>query len=84
MSNERHLLQLLHEADVPAPEVTIDPQGDVNFEWWSPGRVFEVALSEDGTMICAGLFDDERLVETVTLGDTLPAFMVPAILRAKP
>lgn len=64
MESVRNAFLVLKEALLlaPAPEVTIDPDGEVALTWQkSPRRVFSVSVSPRGALTYAGLFGDSKL-----------------------
>jgi len=60
-------------ASVPIPEVGVDVDGEVTFDWYAgPRRLFSVAIGGDGRMAYAGLFGVNKTHGTEYLGDALP------------
>jgi hypothetical protein len=48
-------------ANFPAPEVAVDPDGEVSLEWYCPtGRVFSVSIGANDGLSYAGKFSPSR------------------------
>jgi hypothetical protein len=48
-------------ANFPAPEVAVDPDGEVSLEWYCPtGRVFSVSIGVNDGLTYAGKFSPSR------------------------
>jgi len=48
-------------ASCPAPEIALDPDGEVSLEWYSlPGKIFSVSVGADGELTYAGKFGPIR------------------------
>jgi hypothetical protein len=44
-------------ANFPAPEVAVDPDGEISLEWYSkPGRVFSISIGSNDELAYAGKF----------------------------
>lgn len=61
-------------ANLPAPEITVDRDGEVNFDWFGKaGKNFSVSLRHDGQMTFAGQFSATRRVSGMDMfDDTVP------------
>ncbi len=69
-------------ASVPVPDVTIDPDGEVLFEWYrSPYRVFSVSVGAGGKSAYAGLLEDEKVNGTERISDSFPRTFIEAIKK---
>jgi len=65
-------------AGFPAPEVGVDPDGELSFEWnYGPRDVFTVSVSPQAELSYAGLFGRSTTYGTEQFVDRLP----PAILE---
>lgn len=48
---------------LPMPELTVDRDGEINFDWFSSsGQVFSVSLRYDGRLVYAGQFAPRKSV----------------------
>ena len=70
-------------ADLPAPEVGIDPDGEVGFDWRGPNeRVLTVSLANDGQLSYAGLFRGGATAHgTEMFEDVVPQTIIQLIKR---
>lgn len=61
-------------SNLPAPEVTVDRDGEANFDWFGKqGKNFSVSLRKDGRLAFAGQFSTTRRVSgTDNFDDTVP------------
>jgi hypothetical protein len=67
----------------PVPDVYVDADGDVCFEWSTgPRKVFALAIGADGTLNFAGLYGYSRVHGVQTLGQNLSPIVVDGIQRA--
>ena len=67
---------------IPAPEVAVEPDGMVAFEWYEePNLVFSVSIETNGTIVYAGLFGNQKTHGTEYFGQTLPQSILDSILR---
>lgn len=58
---------------VPTPELSVDPDGRVVFEWYrSPRRVFSVAVEKDGRLTYSGLFGASQASGVESFENALP------------
>lgn len=71
----------------PAPEVCLDPDGEVSFGWFIGDQVFSVSVSPGGRLAWAGLAgvkgSREQAHGDETLGHTLPPIIAKWIARFK-
>jgi hypothetical protein len=57
----------------PAPEVSVDADGEIAFEWDNgPRRVLSVSVGRDGTLSYAALLGWNKSYGTARLAETLP------------
>lgn len=76
-----HFSKLL-PMSVPTPEIHIDTDGEVRFEWYrGPRQVFSVAVGGDGELAYAGLFGANKAYGVEYLGDELPNVLLDNIYR---
>lgn len=70
-------------ASLPSPDVGLDPDGEVSFEWMKgKGRVFTVSLEQNGRASYAGLFGEGVTAHgTEVFDDTIPATIIQGIER---
>ena len=67
---------------IPAPEVAVEPDGMVAFEWYEEPRwVFSVSFETNGAIAYAGLFGNSKTHGTEYFGQTLPQSILDSILR---
>lgn len=67
----------------PAPDVAIDPDGEISFEWDGGSRkVFSVSVGSDGTLTFAGLFGHSRVHGLDHFVDSVPTTVSAGIERA--
>jgi hypothetical protein len=56
-----------------APELSVDPDGEISFEWYlEPRRVFSLSVGPHGELSYAGLFGRSDAHGTEYFGDELP------------
>ena len=66
----------------PAPEVAVDPDGMVAFEWHEEPRwVFSVSFETNGAIAYAGLFGNSKTHGTEYFGQALPQSILDSIRR---
>jgi len=67
---------------VPRPELGVDPDGSIVFEWYRrPRRVFSVTVEKDNRLIYAGLFDSNKASGTEYFEHGLPETIFLQIQR---
>jgi len=67
---------------IPVPEIYIDPDGEVNFEWYAgPRQVFSVSIGSNNELAYAGLFGANKTHGTEYLDDELPGMILDNIRR---
>lgn len=67
---------------VPAPDVGVDPDGDISFDWSvARDRQLTVSLSPDGTLSYAGIFGAAARHGKEEFEDAVPQELVEAIRR---
>ena len=60
-------------ANIPAPEVAIDPDGEISLEWYrAPRRVFSVSIGSNDEMTYAGVFGKSNAHGTETFNFQIP------------
>lgn len=70
---------------VPRPDIDIDTDGEVRFEWYSgPRQVFSVAVRGNGELSYAGLLGVSKTHGTEYLDDELPKVILDNIGRVYP
>jgi hypothetical protein len=78
----KQFLDLL-PGDVPIPEIYVDRDGEICFEWDCGCRqVFSVCIGRDGTLTYAGLFGHSKSHGVEHLGQALPQAISTNIRRA--
>jgi len=67
---------------VPSPEITVEPDGEIAFEWRNgPRCVFSVSMGNNGELTYAGLFGRSKTHGTEYFGDGLPRTILDNIQR---
>lgn len=67
---------------VPAPEVGLDPDGEISFEWIvSKNKQLVVSLSPDGLLSYAGIYGRASKHGKEQFDDTVPQEIISAIRR---
>ena len=68
--------------DIPCPELTPEPDGEVSFEWFKNNqRIFSVSIGRNGELSYAGLYGIIKAHGTEFLGDELPKTIIENIRR---
>ena len=68
--------------DASLPEMTVDTDGEILFEWDRGRReVFAVSVGRDGTLTYAGLFGHSKIHGTEHLGEALPMVISECLKR---
>ena len=79
--NSLRFLDMLPET-IPAPEVAVEPDGMVAFEWHEEPRwVFSVSFETNGELVYAGLFGNSKTHGTEHFGQVLPQSILESIRR---
>ncbi|HEU4559153.1 MAG TPA: hypothetical protein VFS20_14930 [Longimicrobium sp.] len=69
--------------NLPKPEVSIDPDGEMVFEWvGAPRRAFSISFGAGGRLTYAGLFGPSTTHGVEYINDGLPRELVAKIQRA--
>lgn len=79
-----HALSFLRAlpSTVPLPEVAVDPDGEIEFEWYrGPRWVFTVSVGRRGTLSYAGLFGRNKAHGVEQLVEGLPEAVVQNLRR---
>ena len=59
--------------NIPLPEVAIDPDGEIAFEWdYSRNEILSVSIGRDGTLTFASLFGGRKSHGVEQLSDRIP------------
>lgn len=67
---------------LPAPDVSVEPDGEVSFEWYeSPRRVFAVSVGSNNNLTYAGLFAANKAHGVETFHDVIPPVILQYIRR---
>lgn len=70
-------------SDIEAPEISVDRDGDILFEWdFDARRTFSVSVSRDGIIYFAGLFGAGRIHGSEVLAWGIPTSIAQYIRRA--
>jgi hypothetical protein len=58
---------------IPRPEVDIDPDGELSFEWYqAPNKLLSISIGQDGRLAYAGRFGLKRISGIDYLGEQFP------------
>lgn len=67
---------------LPAPEVSVDPDGEVSFEWYaSARRVFSVSIGTNDEVTYAGIFGASKTHGVEVFHDEIPRIVFDNIRR---
>ena len=78
----RVALLLLFKAGVPAPEIGVDADGEVAFEWSAPRKSVIFTFRPNGTLSHTALYNDiQETPGTVVFSDSIPALLLDKIAR---
>jgi hypothetical protein len=76
-----HFLRLL-PTNTPLPEVSLDPDGDIVFEWYrAPRQVFSISVGINGELVYAGLFGSNKANGTEFFEDEVPKTILDNLAR---
>lgn len=69
-------------ANLPMPEISADPDGEISFEWYaSPRKVFSISIGRASVLTYAGLFGRSKVQGTEVFDGRLPSFLPQYIAR---
>ena len=67
---------------VPTPDISIDTDGEVRYEWYKgPRQVFSVAVRSDGQLAYAGLLGVNKAYGAEYFADDLPNAILDNLRR---
>lgn len=67
---------------IPIPEVSVDPDGEIVFEWYKgPRNVFSVSISPNNELTYAGIFGGSKTHGVEYFGDDLPKTILENLYR---
>lgn len=68
---------------VPSPELALDPDGEISFDWFGPGdKIFSASVDAQGRVAYASRFsEEERVSGAFLLHDELPTSFLEALER---
>ena len=76
---------MLLPPESPVPEISIDTDGEVSFDWYrGPRQVFSVTIRGNGELAYAGLFGASKTHGTEYLNDELPDAILDNMYRVYP
>jgi hypothetical protein len=69
-------------ANVPAPEVAMDPDGEVSFEWYhGPRRVFSISIGSSDELTYAGIYGSSKARGVETFNFEVPRVVLDNLRR---
>lgn len=78
---EEFLDELVARKDLPAPEVSVDPDGEIVFDWFgNPYYMFSVSFG-DNKLTYAGLYDKDRVYGEIEYNGKIPLLIIQNIER---
>lgn len=64
------------------PDIEIDPQGDICFEWYAQkGSVLSICVSSNGTLYYAGIFSDMKTHGSTPMKESFPSMFIEFLKR---
>lgn len=75
-------IEALPKINFPFPSITVDPDGEITFEWINKTRkIFSVSIGHDGTLTYAGIFGTSKTHGTEDFEDAIPKTILDNIKR---
>jgi hypothetical protein len=69
-------------SNIPLPEVAVDPDGEISFDWFSaPRRQFSISIGPNNVLSYAGLFGADKVSGSERFQGTVPKTFVDYITR---
>lgn len=69
-------------SSIPNPEIGVDPDGEVSFEWYNgPGNIFSVSISGGGKLTYAGIFGLSKVHGVEYFEDKIPRAILNNLQR---
>jgi len=69
-------------SNIPMPEVAVDPDGEISFDWFSaPRRQFSISVGANNVLSYAGLFGRDKVAGSERFQGTVPRVFVDYIKR---
>lgn len=77
-------LATLLPASIPIPEIALDPDGEISFDWLGPAnKIFSVSVDRNGRLAFAGRFGENKKTNGVErVSDICPPEIILGIERA--
>lgn len=70
-------------ANLPMPEISADPDGEISFEWYAtPRKVFSISIGPGNVLTYAGLFGRSKVRGTEVFDGRIPSTLFEHISRA--
>lgn len=77
----KQFLELL-PTSIPMPEIAVDPDGDISFEWYcGTNNLFSVSVSGTEELTYAGIFGINKVHGVEYFGDHIPRFILINLQR---
>ena len=68
--------------DIPTPEIDVEPDGEVVFEWYEgPRQVFSISIGSRNELAYAGLFGANKIYGVEYLYDDIPEVILDNVRR---
>jgi hypothetical protein len=69
-------------SNVPMPEVAVDPDGEISFDWFNaPRRQFSISVGANNVLSYAGLFGRDKVAGSERFQGTVPRVFLDYIKR---
>lgn len=69
-------------ANLPMPELSVDPDGEISFEWYAtPRKVFSISIGAGNVLTYAGLFGTSKVQGTENFNGQIPPTLFEHIAR---
>ncbi len=79
------LFALLLPSGIPTPEIYVDPDGEVTFEWYEgPRQVFSISIGSNYELSYAGLFGANKTCGIEQFYDDIPDAVLDNVERVFP
>ena len=66
-------------ADIEQPELSVDPDGEIAFDWAATGNILSISVGSAGRITYAGKFGNARTSGTIRFFDQIPVSLDDAL-----